>query len=152
MRFSGYAVISSVKQILAVLREGDGHFIQKCRWQKLEEKPKALPRKQFVPDDGTRGWGSHLQSCWWQTCRGGAEMHQSLCFLLWFFSLFIPAMLFFPCASYLCCFLDCLDLVQMAKSHTYFTVIFLLPWGSTKSRLFPLILPLGHHVLIGCKM
>lgn len=48
MRFSGYAIISSVKQILAVFREGDGHFIQKCRGQKSEENPKALLRKQYI--------------------------------------------------------------------------------------------------------
>lgn len=60
MRFSGYAIISSVKQILAVFREGDGHFIQKCRGQKLEEKPKALLRKQYMSGDGMGGRESSL--------------------------------------------------------------------------------------------
>lgn len=32
-----------------------------------------------------------------------------------------------PSASCLCCFLDCLDLVQTAKCHTYLTVIPPLP-------------------------
>lgn len=60
MRFSGQAVISSVRQILAVLREGDGHFIQKCRGHKLEEKAKGLRGKQCMSDDGMGGWGSYL--------------------------------------------------------------------------------------------
>lgn len=80
-------------------------------------------------------------------CRDAPVSLLSSVVLFTFHSCYVLSLCFLPLLL-----LNCLDLVQMANSHTYFTVISPLPWGSRESRLFPLILPLGHHVLIGCKM
>lgn len=54
MRFSGYTAISSAKQMLAVFREGDEHFTQKCRDRNWEGNLKLFSESRGS-DNGRRG-------------------------------------------------------------------------------------------------